>query len=331
LNCISILFVTMICMVMVTPYCVAAENPTVEINATMAELDSIYLDIIINNPSQTELYLTGLDLSISDPVGADLSSKWKTPLLLKANESTKYRNKHSLIGGDPLLRFYQTGSANITVTGSLFLEEGTRAFEVPFHKEITLILNTEEGKHTTSPNVTASDYYIHRLFDEEGEVVEIITTTNISIHNPNNVALIISELEYEVFAMHKKDEKLKLNSTLPRGIFSCNEIIEPMDTFVYSGEQRISDSKIIQYFSGNETKYIKVRGTAFLIPNETGWNPSYFEPKFNSIIVINETAKNDTNQIDDASTQERDLSGFQAIFTITCLLIVCCIHILNKK
>lgn len=64
-------------MVMVTPYCVAAENPTVDINVTMAELDFIYLDIIINNPGQAELYLTGLDLSISDPEGADISSKWK--------------------------------------------------------------------------------------------------------------------------------------------------------------------------------------------------------------------------------------------------------------
>jgi hypothetical protein len=319
-------------MVMVTPYCIAAENPTVDINVTMDELNSIYLDIIINNPSQTELYLTGIDLSISDPVGVDFLSKWETPLLLKANGSTTYRNKHSLIGGNPLVRFYRTGSANITVTGSLFLEKGTRAFEVPFHKETTLFINTEEGKQAMSPNVTDIEFYINRLFDEEGQVVEIITTTNISIHNPNNVALIIYELEYRIFAMDKKDEKLKLNSTLTGvTLISNNQRIEPMDTVVVTGERRTSNSKFIQYFSGNETKYIKVGGTAFLIPTETGWTPSYFESKFNTIITINETSKNDTNQTDVGSTQERDLPGFEAIFTTLCLLMVCYIHLLNRK
>lgn len=162
--------------------------------------------------------------------------------------------------------------------------------------------------------------------------MEIITTTNISIHNPNNVALIIYELEYRVFAMDKKDEKLKLNSTLTGvTLISNNQRIEPMDTVVVTGERRTSNSKFIQYFSGNETKYIKVRGTAFLIPTETGWNPSYFESKFNTIITINETSKNDTNQTDVGSTQERDLPGFEAIFTTLCLLMVCYIHLLNRK
>lgn len=332
MNWIPVLFVTIVFMTLVTPFCMAAEDPTVDINATMDEMDSIYLDLIINNPGQTDLYLTGFDLSVSDPVGINhLSLELKTPLLLKAGESITHRSKYSLFWCNSLKRFYSTGSADISVTGSLSLDKGSSSFGVPFSEETTIFLETEADKHLVSPDVTDIEFYITKLSDEDGKVREVITTTNISIYNPNDVALIVPELECEVFAMDKEGEKLKLNSTLPGSSFFSNKRIEPMDTFVYSSEQRTSDSKIIRYFSDNKTKYIKVRGTASLIPNETGWAPSYFDSKFNTVITIGDESKDYTNQTDLVSAQERALPGFEATFTILSLLVVCYIHLLNRK
>jgi len=61
----------------------------------------------------------------------------------------------------------------------------------------------------------------------------------------------------------------------------------PMDIYVYSLERTISDKDTIQYFTSEEPKYIKIKGSAFLIPNDTEWSPAYFEPVFNTIITIN--------------------------------------------
>src|SRR3990172_6394293 len=301
----------------------ATENPIVTIRTSWDDVDYFYLNITISNPSQRNIYLTGLEYSISDPNGI-ISEAQKTPVLLEANKSITYSSKHFITNGDPLKRLYRSGSTNFTVSGSLFVQNDSNTFVVPFQKTVTYFLETEGAKRAISPNITDIKFEISRLRDEKGVVKMIITTTNISIYNPNPVG-VYAELDFDMIAMHKKDEQLRIWKML--GIFSSpfqspfqnNPIIMPMVTYVYSTEQTISDNDTIQYFTSEEPKYIKVEGSAFIILNETGWSPASFEPAFNTIITLNgsavngEVASTPTPTATSAPTPEKEIPGFEAV------------------
>jgi hypothetical protein len=95
----------------------------------------------------------------------------------------------------------------------------------------------------------------------------------------------------------------------------------PNNIYTYNLEKTISDNDTIQYFISEEPKYIKVKGSAFLIPKETGWSPAYFEPDFNTIITINdEELIASVTQIPEATIPEK-IYGFEAIYVITGILV----------
>jgi hypothetical protein len=316
----------------------ATENPTMTIRTSWADVDYFYLNITISNPSQNNITLRGLEYSISDSNGIE-SLAQETPVLLEQNKSFTYSSKHFITNGDPLMRLYRKGSANYTVSGSLFFENDSTHFVVPFLKTVTYSIETEGAKWAISPNITDIKIKISRLRDEKGMVKMIITTTNISIYNPNPVG-VYAELDFDVIAMHKKDEQLRIWKIL--GIFSSpfqspfrnNPIIMPMNTYVYSTEQTISDNDTIQYFTSEEPKYIKVEGSAFLIPNEAGWSPAYFEPAFNTLITITNgstvggevastpTTPTPTSTIIPLTTPKKNVPGFKVVVTVISLLIL---------
>lgn len=130
--------------------------------------------------------------------------------------------------------------------------------------------------------------------------------------------------------MQKKDGKLRTWKRLPvGGVSSSNtRLIAPMDTYVYSAERSVSDNDSIEYFAGEEPKYIKVKGTAFLITNNSGWSPAYFEPAFNTIITINgsgvdgEVTPTAASTPTSTTTPEKGALGFKAVFAIAGLLAI---------
>lgn len=321
---------TIVCASLLIPLSAAIDNPTVDVEISRIGIDSLRLNLTITNPDQKDIFLKGLNFSISDPIGASSSEKWKTPTLLKTNKSITYSSKHYITGGDPLKRFYRRGSANITISGSVLIEADSDSFVIPFHKTTTILPETDGANHAVSPYVTDIKFKVSRLVDEEGVVKMIIATTNVSIYNPNPVAFYLSELYCDVIAMHKKDGKLRTWKRLPvGGVSSSNtRLIVPMDTYVYSAERSVSDNEVIEYFAGEEPKYIKVKGTAFLITNNSGWGPAYFEPTFNTIITINgygvdeEVTPTAASTPTSTTTPEKGALGFKAIYAIVGLFAV---------
>lgn len=310
------------------PLSAAIEDPTVDVEISRIEIDSLRLNLTITNLGQKDIFLKGLNFSISDPIGASGSEKWKTPTLLKTNESIIHSSKHYITSGDPLKRFYRRGSANITISGLVLIEADSDSFVVPFHKTTTIFPEIDGVNQAVSPYVTDIKFEVNRLVDEEGVVKMIIAATNISIYNPNPVAFYFPELDCDVIAMQKKNGKLRTWKRLPVcGISSSNtRLIMPMETYVYSAERSVSDNDSIEYFAGDEPKYIKVKGTAFLIINNSGWSPAYFELAFNTIITINrsgvaeEVTPTAASTPTSTTTPEKGALGFKAIYAIAGLL-----------
>lgn len=48
----------------IVPASAATEGPTVDVEISRAEIDSVYLNITINNPNQRDGSVTGLDFTI---------------------------------------------------------------------------------------------------------------------------------------------------------------------------------------------------------------------------------------------------------------------------
>lgn len=163
--------------------------------------------------------------------------------------------------------------------------------KVPFQKDITIFLENEGVIKANEPEITLVDLKIDKLTDSSGKMKEIQVTTNISIYNPNTVPFILQKLDYEIFAMDKKGETLKVNSTLPGALVSTNKMIEPGDAYIYSGESRVSDGKGFLYLSEEKPRYLRIRGTSVLVTNESGCSPFYFDPGFNTLITVGEANK----------------------------------------
>ena len=161
------------------------------------------------------------------------------------------------------------------------------SFVFPISKTVTISTEAASANKSMSPKITDIKLNVSRLTDENGDVKMITATTNISIYNPTSVALILEKFNYQEIAMYKKDENFRILKPL-RGSFGgfYNQIIMPNDTYIMSIETTITDNDTFQYFISEEPKYIKIKGSAFLIPNETGWSPAYFEPTFNTLITI---------------------------------------------
>ncbi len=322
--------IAIVCMLILLPSATATESPTMDVEISRAEFDSLYLNITITNPDQRDISLTGIEFSVSDPVGASASEKWKIPILLKANKSITHRSKHSIGLGDLMKSFYRKGSENVTVTGSVFVEEGSNSFVVPFHKTTTIFPETDGVNQAISP-IADITFEINRSTDEVGEIKEIITTTNISIYNPNPVAVSMLELNCIAVIMYKIDGKLQGWRSLPGSGFVTNQVIKPMDTYMYSAEKATSNNDIVQYFGTNEPKYIKVKGTAFIVTNEAGWSPAYFETDFDTVITINGSGIREevtpvtvtpTPTPVSTSTHEKGLPGFKAVSATMGLLVM---------
>lgn len=292
------LFLVVFFFVIATPLCSAEKNPTVDFNANVELPDNLLVDMVINNPGETDIYLKGLQLSISDPVGESSSTEAGTPQLIKAKNSITEQSRHQFCWGDSLRNFYLTGSTNVIFSGVLFFEKNGKDFSVPFQKDVKISIKTEGAIKTKEPEITAVNYQIDKLADSRGKLRDIIVTTNISVHNPNTVPFILKELDYEVFAMDKIEEKLKLNCSLPGYFVGTNEIVEPGDTYIYSGESRIEDGDAFQYFSEDKPRYIRIKGTSVLVANQSDCNPCYFEPKFSNLVVLGEGNGNETHEAD---------------------------------
>lgn len=319
------LFITMalFCMSIVIPLSSAMVNPSVDVKISRIGIDSIYLNITITNPDQRDVYLTGLDYSISDPIGASGFETWGNPRLIKPDKSITYSSKYFITGGAPLKNFLRKGSANITISGSLFMEGDSNSFLVPFQETTTIFLETDEANQATSPYITDIKFEVSRLTDEKGIIKRIITTTNISIFNPNPVAFNLRGFYCEITAMQKKDEKMRALKSLPGcGYSSSNtRLIMPNNIYDYNLEKTISDNDTMQYFISEEPKYIRVKGSAFLIPTETGWSPAYFEPDFNTVITINDEELIVSVTPTPEATIPEKTSGFKAIYMITGVLV----------
>ena len=315
------LFISMaiFCMYIVIPLSSAIVNPSVDVKISRAEIDSLYMKITVDNPYTEDIYLTGLNYSISSPIGASGSEKWGTPRIIKPNESITHSSKHYITSGDPLKRFYHQSSANITVSGSLSMEADSNSFVILFHETTTIHTEIDEANQTTSPYFTDVKFKVNKLTDDKGVIKMIITSTNISIFNPNPVAFNLREFYCEITAMQKKDEKMRVLKSLPGcGYSSSNtRLIMPNDIYVYNLEKTISDNDTIQYFISEEPKYIRVKGSAFLIPKETGWSPAYFEPDFNTIITINDEELIASVTPTPEATIPEKTYGFKAIYVIT--------------
>jgi len=319
---VLILAMVIVCMLIAIPSATAMKDPIVDVKISRIGIDSIHLNITITNSDQRDVYLTGLDYSISDPVGGSGSEKWGAPRLIKPDKSITYCSNHIITGGDPLENFLRKGSANITIVGSLFMESNSNTFVVPFHKTTTIFLETDEANQATSPYITEITLEVSRLTDEKGVIKMVITTTNISISNPNPVAFNLREFYCELTAMQKKDEKMRVLKSLPGcGYSSSNtRLIMPNNIYVYNLEKTISDNDTIQYFINEEPKYIRVKGSAFVTPKETGWSPAYFEPGFNTIITINDEELIASVTPTPEATIPEKTYGFKAIYVITGVL-----------
>jgi len=63
-------------------------------------------------------------------------------------------------------------------------------------------------------------------------------------------------------------------------------MMEQAITYVYSEESRISEGEAFPYLSEEEPRYLQIRGTLVMVANKSGCNPFYFEPKFNTLVVV---------------------------------------------
>ncbi len=310
---------TIVCILVTIPLSTATNTPIVDVKISIERNYTAVTDIIIINSGQSDIYLTGLEYSISEPIASSAREEWEMPRLLKANESYIHRSKESNI-------FYSGSSTNVTVSGSLFIKTSSNSFVLPFSKTATF--EAAGANKSISPNITDIKLKVSRLTDENGNVKMIIAKTNISIYNPNFVAFYLTKLNFQGIAMFKEDENFRILKPLPIGCFCFIQIIiMPMDTYVYSFENTISDNDTIQYFTSEEPKYIKIKGSAFLIPNETGWSPAYFEPSFNTLITITNGSVAGGNVVSTPTptpestsiqmpTPKKNVSGFELIFAI---------------
>lgn len=317
MNLISLFLLTFFFVIATITCCSAEENPTVEFNITVESSEYLLVDMVINNPGETDLYLRGVELSISDPVGASSSSEFGTPLSLKAKESIVQQSRHQLYWCNALRNFYLKGSTNVAFSGELFFEKSGNGLTVPFQEDVTIFLETEGAMKVEEPEITAVDFQIDKLTDNSGKLRDILVTTNISVYNPNTVPFILRKLDYDIFAMDKKDEKLKVNCTLPGAFVGTNKMIEPGDTYVYSAESRIPDGNGFLYLSEEKPRYIRIRGTSILVANDSVCNPFCFELKFNNLVVVEEANKNENNI---SGEESKSTPGFEIVYGIIGLL-----------
>jgi hypothetical protein len=291
LNLTSHFLLTFIFIIATVPFCFAEENPTVDFNITVEPPENLLVEMVINNPGETDLYMKGLELSISDPVGESSSFEFGTPLLIKESGSVTRQSRHQFYWSNALRNFYLKGSTNITFSGKLFFEKNGKSLTVPFRKDVTVFLENEGAVKAIEPEIALVDLEIDKLTDTGDRLKEIRVTTNISIYNPNTVPFILHELDYEIFAMDKKGEKSSVNCTLPGALMNTNKIIGPGETYVYSRENRVPDGNGFVYLSEEKPQYLRVRGTSVLVANGSDCSPFYFEPKFNTLFVIDEANK----------------------------------------
>lgn len=169
-------------------------------------------------------------------------------------------------------------------------DDSINSFVISSSKNDSISSEDAGTNRSKSPNITDISLKISKFIDDNGNVESINITTNISFHNPNPVPFSLTRLDYNGLAMYKEDKKgvnLRFMKYLPiRMSYGTNQIIMPMDTYIYSSESSTSDNDTIQYFTSEETKYIKIKGFAFFFTNETSWSPAYFEPNFYRLLTI---------------------------------------------
>lgn len=273
------------------PSSTALDNPTVDVRIN---IDGGYLvkNIIINNSNQKDIFLTGLQYS--DSLGESFSFS-EPGRQIKALGSYIYTSK------DPISQpstFYPKLPMDVIVSGLLTIKDSSsESFAIPFQKTVTIEINNTGSNQSASPFITNVTFEKSNLTDEKGNVREIITTVNISIYNPNPIAFSLEEISFDVSApVYGEDGKMKTWKSIPSGMnLITNTItIKPMETYIYSGERKITDNDTIQYFLSGELKLLKISGSIFLLTNETGWSPVYFRPTFDTKIEVTEIKPNPT-------------------------------------
>ena len=306
------------------------------------DVSKLGIDFIINNPSQKEVSLTGLEYYVYmngesrgcekleerfEWLGFGLPKQSLQPL-----ETATIKRKFCITGGEPLEQFLREGFINITVNGSLSVKIDTDSFDVPFEKATTVYLESkEEGKRAVCPNITGIELKTSKLVSTSGEITDIFINMSIIINNPNPVIIRLETLDYNVH--FKKDGKwVRLSSG-----FYGSPSIEPMEFYTISVERRISDDEVIQYLMSGSPTDIRVRGSMFMFPKEKGWSPSYFESHFETVIttingsgVSGEVTPTPTPSptVSIISPTPSPIPGFEAIFAIAGLLAVA--YILRK-
>ena len=122
-----------VCMLTVIPLSATAESLTSDVEISIADFDSMYINVTINNPDRKELSLTSIQFSLSDSMGYVTDRR---RLSVKGNdESITCSIKNNIYNID---EFYRAGSKDITVSGLISVEEGSNSFTVPFQKSTTI-------------------------------------------------------------------------------------------------------------------------------------------------------------------------------------------------
>ncbi len=343
-----------VCMLIVIPLS-TAESLTSDVEISIADFDSMYINVTINNPDRKELSLTNIQFSLSDSMG-HLTDRRR--LSVKGNdESITCSIKNKIYNID---EFYRAGSKDITVSGLVSVEEGSNSFTVPFQKSTTIHPVTDGTNRVVDPELTDVKVEIGRLSDENGEIEVITITTNISIYNPNSVGLFLSELNYKISDVRKEGEELKTKKVILTGFYHTNQaVINSTDIYVYSAERRTSKiffTDTFEYLVNEEPKYLKFEGSAILIPAKVGCNPNYFRSDFDTMITMNGSSgssangekptfaltpapetinksKNTSKETTVASTptHEKNVPGFKAVFTTTALLLIVAVLLRRRK
>ena len=286
--------------IIVTPLSAAEEPHTSDVEIGIADFDTMYFNVTISNPDQKFLTLTSIKYSISDPSGS-LSSK--KSLSINGNEeviTASITNKIYNID-----EFYRSGSKDVTFSGSISIEEETEIYSVPFHKSTTIFPINDEINRVSNLEFTDMEIDLEKLYDENGEIKDIIIYTNISIYNPNQIPIFLSSLDYKISDVYQEGEEFKIKKVISNGHYSTNQvIIDPMGYFIYSTKKKTTKDffgDIFEHLLIKEIKYIEIEGSATLIPTEIGWYPNYFQSGFDTIILMNGSTGSSKNEISSIS------------------------------
>ncbi len=303
------------------PLSTALRNPIVDVRINI-DGEYIFTNIVINNSNQKDILLTGLQYS--DSLGGSFSLNLDVPI--KAKDSYIYTVKESIPQPS---KFYPKMPMDVIASGLLTIQDNSNSFVVPFQKTVTIAFKNTGTNQSASPFITNVTFEKSNLTDEKGNVREIITTVKISIYNPNPIAFSLDEISFDVSApVYSDDGKMKTWKSIPSGINLITNMItiKPMETYIYSGERKITDNDTIQYLLSGELKLLKISGSIFLLTNETGWSPVYFRPTFDTIIEVTETKPNPTVTTLTPtptpvlmSTPINKITGFEIVFAIISL------------